>query len=214
MATFLRSLIRKAIDVLRIKYEVYRLYQLDLAALTAMPVNTLPEAYQIGPVTESEVRNAKSQVIAEQAWYGGTDAFGFAVFRDGQPVCVQWVWHGDRYREQRGFWPLAANEAKSVQLVTALAEQGGGLATALKQYSAWQLKQLGFTMLYSRIWWNNTPSIRVSEKSGWKLNCRITQVRIGESHSTLRLVVRSRLQSKAYPALRRISVSIVRPVAK
>jgi RimJ/RimL family protein N-acetyltransferase len=26
---------------------------------------------------------------------------------------------------------------------------------------------MGFVRLYSRIWWTNTASLRVSEKSGW-----------------------------------------------
>ncbi len=82
------------------------------------------------------------------------------------------------------FWPLAADDAASVHLMTAAPERGKGLATRLKQCSAERLRAMGFARLYSRIWWTNTASLRVSEKAGgrksassWKSRCRGDMIR-------------------------------------
>jgi GNAT superfamily N-acetyltransferase len=127
-----------------------------------------PSGVELREVTAEEVACASDALMADQDWYGGKEALGYGAFRDQELVGLQWIWFGDRYREQRGFWPLDAGEAKSVQLVTVPRERGSGIATALKAYSASDLRARGFTGLYSRIWWNNESSLRVSAKSGWR----------------------------------------------
>ena len=162
IAAFGKALIR----ALGIEYSCFRVFRLDLEAL---PVPApLPAGYRCADVTGAEVREAKEPAIRGEAWYGGKDALGFGIFCGSELVALQWLWFGEGYRSRRDFWPLKRNEAKSVELVTAPEHRGLGLATYLKQFSARQLAAKGFVRVYSRICWNNWPSIRVSEKAGWK----------------------------------------------
>ncbi len=151
---------------LGIEYSCYRAFCLDLNALPEPA--PLPAGYRFSEVTGNEVREARQSAIRDEAWYDGEDALGFGVFFGSELVALQWIWFGEGYRGRRDFWPLKPNEAKSVELVTAPEYRGLGLATCLKQFTARQLAAKGFVRVYSRIWWNNWPSIRVSEKAGWK----------------------------------------------
>ncbi len=151
---------------LGIEYSCYRMFSLDLVSLPEP--NPPPPGYRCAEVTEDEVREARQPAIQADAWYCGNDSLGFGVFFGSDLVALQWVWFGDGYRRRRNFWPLERNEAKSVELVTAPEYRGLGLATCLKQFSARRLAAKGFVRVYSRIWWNNWPSIRVSEKAGWR----------------------------------------------
>ncbi len=208
MSTTIKSAIKSLVAVLGIEYAFYRIYRLDLTQDQQGPEQTLPPGYSNCTVDASTLKNAKDALIRDQAWYGGSEALGFAVLRDGDPVCVQWIWHGDRYRTKRGFWPLEACEAKSVQLVTVEAERGRGLATQIKQFSAGQLKQLGFERIYSRIWWSNAASIRVSEKSGWIFNSWVGLVRIGKGRRSLKIIVNKDVKGLAVPRRKWIDVSL------
>jgi len=164
------------IRALGIEYCCFRVFSLDLDSL---PDSTpLPSGYRCAEVTGDEVRAAKEPAIRNEAWYGGEDSLGFGVFFGSELVALQWVWFGDGYRRRRNFWLLEQNEAKSVELVTALEHRGLGLATSLKQFSARQLAAKGFVRVYSRIWWNNLPSIRVSEKAGWKAIALVVELKL------------------------------------
>ena len=151
---------------LGIEYRCFRVFSLEMDSLPEP--NRLPPGYRSAEVTGDEVREARQPTIQGEAWYCGEDSLGFGVYFGSELVALQWVWFGDGYRRRRNFWPLERNEAKSVELVTAPEHRGLGLATCLKQFSARQLAAKGFVRVYSRIWWNNWPSIRVSEKAGWK----------------------------------------------
>lgn len=153
------------IRVLGIDYSCFRVFSLDLN--TPPEPAKLPPGYRFAEVTGDEVREAQQPTIQAEAWYCGEDALGFGVFLGSELVALQWVWFGDGYRRRRNFWPLERNEAKSVELVTAPEHRGLGLATCLKQFTARQLAARGFIRVYSRVWWNNWSSIRVSEKAGW-----------------------------------------------
>ncbi len=151
---------------LGIEYSCFRVFSLELNSLPEP--NPLPPGYRCTEVTSDDVREARELTIQREAWYCGEDSMCFGVYFGSELVALQWVWFGDGYRCRRNFWPLERNEAKSVELVTAPAHRGLGLATCLKQFSARQLAAVGFVRVYSRIWWTNWPSIRVSEKAGWK----------------------------------------------
>lgn len=152
---------------LGLKASLYWVCHLDLREQPP-DIQHAPAGVTLVEVTPEDVAAAADALVADQDWYGGKDALGYGAFRDQKLVGLQWIWFGDRYREQRGFWPLDAGEAKSVQLVTVPRERGSGIATALKAYSARDLRRRGFSGLYSRIWWNNTSSLRVSAKAGWR----------------------------------------------
>ena len=162
VAAFGKTIIR----ALGVKYCCFRVFALDLDSLPAPA--PLPPGYRCAEVSADEVCQASQPTIQSEAWYGGDDALGFGVFFGSELVALQWVWFGEGYRRRRNFWPLEQNEAKSVELVTAPERRGLGLATCLKQFSAQQLAARGFVRVYSRIWWNNWPSIRVSEKANWR----------------------------------------------
>ncbi|MBL8432439.1 MAG: hypothetical protein JNK80_08605, partial [Dechloromonas sp.] len=154
------------IRTLGVEYCCFRVFTLDLASQPEPA--PLPPGYRCAEVSADEVRRASEPTIQGEAWYGSDDSLGFGVYSGSELVALQWVWFGEGYRRRRNFWPLEPDEAKSVELVTAPGHRGLGLATCLKQFSARQLAAKGFVRLYSRIWWNNWPSIRVSQKAGWK----------------------------------------------
>jgi len=121
------------------------------------------------PVTAEDVAVSSDASIRDCDWYGGSDSLGFAI-RDatGRMACLQWYWFGSRY-QSASFWPLSPTEAVSMQLLTLPEYRNRGLATALKRLSARSMTDRGFTALYSRIWWTNEPSLRVSAKAGWQM---------------------------------------------
>jgi GNAT superfamily N-acetyltransferase len=174
---------------LSMEYSCYRVFSLDLVSLPEP--GPLPPDYRCVEVTGAEVREARQPAIQAEAWYCGDDSLGFGVLFRSDLVALQWVWFGEGYRRRRNFWPLERNEAKSVELVTAPEYRGLGLATCLKQFSARQLAAKGFVRLYSRIWWNNWPSIRVSEKAGWRSVALVVEVKTPLRSRPFRLLWRS-----------------------
>ncbi len=166
MESGIAALGKGIIRTLGVEYCCFRVFTLDLASQPEPA--PLPPGYRCAEVSADEVRRASEPMIQGEAWYGSDDSLGFGVYSGSELVALQWVWFGEGYRRRRNFWPLEPNEAKSVELVTVPGHRGLGLATCLKQFSARQLAAKGFVRLYSRIWWNNWPSIRVSQKAGWK----------------------------------------------
>ena len=166
MESGIAALGKGIIRTLGVEYCCFRVFTLDLASQPEPA--PLPPGYRCAEVSADEVRRASEPMIQGEAWYCSDDSLGFGVYSGSELVALQWVWFGEGYRRRRNFWPLEPNEAKSVELVTVPGHRGLGLATCLKQFSARQLAAKGFVRLYSRIWWNNWPSIRVSQKAGWK----------------------------------------------
>lgn len=188
----MRALAKAALAFLLGDYEVYRIFRLDLAAAAEPDPGALAAAgYALREVSPDEVAAAADPEIRGRAFYGGDGAFGFAALEGGEIVCLQWIWHGARYRT-RNFWPLAPDEAKSVELYTRPEARGKGLATALKEHSAAAMRAKGFRALYSRIWLTNRPSVRVSEKAGWRQVALVALVRPLGLGPRRRLVLRTR----------------------
>lgn len=149
-------------------YECYRVLRLPLSGATQQPSPELERGFSFKEVTAEDVARSSDASIRDCDWYGGPDSLGFAI-RDatGRMACLQWYWFGSRY-QSASFWPLSPTEAVSMQLVTLPAHRNRGLATALKRLSACSMADRRFTALYSRIWWTNEPSLRVSAKAGWQ----------------------------------------------
>lgn len=148
-------------------YACFQVFSLPLDGTAGQGEAALPSGYRFAEVSAADLQTCPFPELRECSDYGGPGSHLFAVFRDdGALACVQCLWFGERYR-RGGFWSVEADAAVSVHLVTAAAERGKGLATCLKQYSARRMREMGFSRLYSRIWWTNTPSLRVSEKAGW-----------------------------------------------
>lgn len=123
----------------------------------------------------AEVAAARDQLIAAQAGYAGEGARAFAVCEHGTPLAVCIYWFGERYRS-RGFWPLADDEAKLVQIVTAPGARGRGLASTLIAASAAAMRDQGWSQLYARVWHSNSPSCRAFEKAGWRRVALVVEV--------------------------------------
>lgn len=164
------SIGRRTLALLRrmgVHYSCFRIYTLLLDSTKTKGLEALPPGHRFAEISAGELKESPFSELRDCDSYAGEDSHLFGIFRDdGVLVCVQCVWFGDRYR-RHAFWALEADDAASVHLVTAASERGKGLATRLKQRSAERLRQKGFVRLYSRIWWTNTASLRVSEKAGW-----------------------------------------------
>ena len=162
-----KSWIKKALTAILGGYEVWRIYRCDLAGQRAGDLSDFrARGYEFREVDGEEIAAATDPEIRARAFYAGDGFAGFAVSCEGEIVCLQCFWYGERYR-LRNFWPLRPRQAKSVELFTTPAHRGKGLATALKTYSAEQMKEKGFDTLFSRIWHSHKASCRVSEKAGW-----------------------------------------------
>jgi RimJ/RimL family protein N-acetyltransferase len=154
-------------------------------------VPSLPAGYRFVDVAPDDLSASGFAELRDCAWYGGPGSRLFGIARtDGTLACVQCIWFGDRYAS-RSFWPLSGNEAASMHLVTVPEERGKGLATLLKQQSAAILRTSGFARVYSRIWWTNTPSLRVSEKAGWTQVGTIVEITLPWRCAPARLALRS-----------------------
>lgn len=149
-------------------YECYRVLRVSLAREERASAPSLPEGFRFAEVSAGDVLGSNDMLIRDCDWYGGLGALGFAI-RDARDdiVCLQWYWFGERY-QRAAFWEISSSEAASVHLVTLPVHRNRGLATELKRASARAMAQRGFTALYSRIWWTNAASLRVSEKQGWQ----------------------------------------------
>jgi RimJ/RimL family protein N-acetyltransferase len=146
-------------------YRCFHVMRLPLDPQTA-PEAAPPQGFAFLGVDPHGVEASSDEAIRDTAWYGGPGGEGFALARDGRIVCLQWIWHGQRL-ERAGFWPFGQQDAVSMHLVTVPDARGHGLATDLKRLTAARMRERGFASLYSRIWWTNEPSLRVSEKAGW-----------------------------------------------
>ncbi len=146
--------------------------------------------YRVAEIAAADLERSPHVEIRQCVDYLGPDAVVYGAYgSDGDLSCVQCFWFGERYRKI-SFWPLEADEAASMHLVTAPPAQGKGLATFLKRETAAPMRQRGFSRLYSRIWWTNHSSLRVSEKAGWSHVGTIIEVVLPGVRSPLRVVRR------------------------
>lgn len=134
--------------------------------------------------------NSPYPEIRELHVYAGEDAYGYGCWRNGELLSVCWYWTGERYRRRRGFWPLQEGEAKLVQINTAAAARGQGLAPILLNGSARDMAALGYKRLFARIWHSNTPSIRLFEKCGWRYIAFVSQIHLLGMRRRLRFIRR------------------------
>lgn len=186
---------RRALALLRrlgFGYSCFRVFTVPLGAAAAGGTKPLPEGYRFAELSVQDVAACPFAELRECAWYGGPDSHLFGIFRnDGVLVCLQCLWFGERYRQQ-AFWPLGSHDAASVHLITGAPERGKGLATRLKQHSAERLRDMGFANLYSRIWWTNAASLRVSKKIGWSQVGIVLEIQAPWRRLPLRYVFHSR----------------------
>ena len=171
-----RRIVKVILRLLLGDYERYEIYAVSLKDLAAIDLSRWKaQGFEFRPIQTGDLATSCHEGIRARTFYGGEGAEGFGVFKDGEVVSLQWFWHSDRYYH-RNFWPLKAEEAKSVELFTLDTYRGLGIATALKAYSATEMQKKGYARLISRIWHSNHSSRRVSEKLGWSNIARVTVV--------------------------------------
>lgn len=159
-----KALLKRLVRAIVGDYGIYRIFAVDLP----QPQHALPPGVVIRPIDATDLEQSDDPELRARAWYGGAEAQGFGLYADGELAAIQWYWWGSRYRERRNSWPLDDRSAKSVELYTRPEYRGRGFAALLKLHSGDAMAMRGFTKLFSRIWYSNRPSIRVSEKTGWR----------------------------------------------
>ena len=182
---------RRALGLLRrVGFDYARYYVYSLALDAPVKVDRLPAGLRIAELTIDEIRSSSVDILRDCHAYTGRDARLFGVFDDdGALACVQCIWYGERFASQ-SYWTIERDAAMSMHLVTAPEKRNKGFATWVKQFSAGRLRDAGFSRVYSRIWWTNTPSLRVSEKVGWSRVGTLVELTLPGRKQPVRLAFR------------------------
>jgi RimJ/RimL family protein N-acetyltransferase len=158
----MKALLKKLAHLLLGEYAAYYVYTHPCAA---GPVP--PSPFAVRPVDADQIRAADDALLRAQAFYAGEGALTYACMDGTRMVGLCCYWHGERYRP-RGFWPLRADEAKLVQIVTASDMRGRKVARAMLDATLPDVARHGFARAYARVWHSNTPSLRAFEGAGWQ----------------------------------------------
>jgi ribosomal protein S18 acetylase RimI-like enzyme len=146
------------------EYGIYQVF-VDGAGGAGMPVRT---DVTLAPIDDPQVlARAPDAEIAGLAGYARDGVYGFGAWLAGELAAG--CWYADAGADsQRSTWPIAAGEAKLLQITTAARFRGKGLARALIAHSAAAMRQRGFGPLYARIWHSNAASQSAFRAAGWK----------------------------------------------
>lgn len=155
------------------KYVLFKIYQLNSDSRIVQ--KNIPETIFRPIDNPLDLEISEDSELAARSCFAGEDSFGFGAYRSGKLVAVCWFWVKDRYKE-RNFWPLQDNEAKLVDITTAAAYRGQGLAPALICFASNEMFHLGRERLYARIWHSHSSSLRAFEKSGWQYTAFVAEV--------------------------------------
>jgi GNAT superfamily N-acetyltransferase len=147
-------------------YGVYRIFRSPTTEQSGFQESELGKVQHIGEATVDDLAAADSQLMRDQAWYGGPGAWIFVFRSDSRILGTSIVWFGERYKA-RNFWPLSCREAKLVQLVVEPTARCQGIGCALIRYSAQAAKKKGFDPCYARVWYSNGPSVYAFRNANW-----------------------------------------------
>jgi len=173
-------------------YTLHRVYVQDLTDDLVAPVPAA-RACRLERITDNAVLwdHPDPDIRTLRAYWAAREAHGFAAWMDGELAAACWVWSGDQYR-RRNLWPLQEDEAKLVELATAAAWRGRGLATLVIQYAAVEMRAAGFRRMYSLIWHSNEASLTSFRKAGWRQCAFVTIIYPFGLPWKLRFVYRNR----------------------
>lgn len=168
------------------KYDLYKIYAIkpEIDTVVNIPQYIFKQVKELKAIDGS-----KYQAIRELNKYKGEEAFAFGIWKEKELVSVCWYWAGKRYKK-RNFWPLKEHEAKLVMIVTAPEFRGLGLASLLIQYSANEMRKLGYQTLYARIWHSNNASVSAFKKAGWKYIAFVIRIFFPFIKKPLRITIR------------------------
>jgi len=145
-------------------YSIYVIYAWSPAVASLAP--DVPLHLRIAVTDGTRIERLAVEILREQAGYAGDGAIAYACLDADRVAGLCFYWYGERYRT-RNFLPLAAHEAKLVQIITDPAMRGRGVAQALIAASSVDMSTRGFQRLLARVWHSNTPSRRAFERARW-----------------------------------------------
>jgi len=160
------ALLKKAALTLLGDYAIYFVYRFERGA-PPPAARARERALVFERLDEATARTSVDPLVQSQIEYVGAGAWAFACLDGPRVVGLCFYWAGDRYK-RRNFWPLAADEAKLVQIVTLPEMRGRGIAGDLIAWSSQAMLEQGFRQLFARIWHSNKPSWRAFERAHWK----------------------------------------------
>ncbi len=163
----LKSLVKHTARFFLGEYQIYRIYtraNTDNRKQTESPL----QEFEFAEIDQCLIESSDDEAIKSRAWYLGKDSNAFGCLKDGRVVGLCFYWHGERYRTERNFWPLAPDEAKLVEIFTLPEMRGKGAGKSLITYAENEMFSKGYQSLYARIWHSNTPSVRAFENAGWQ----------------------------------------------
>jgi ribosomal protein S18 acetylase RimI-like enzyme len=142
----------------------YGIYQVFIDG-AATPVRS---DISVAPIEGPDaLAGAADPEIAGLATYARDGTYGFGAWLAGELAAG--CWYADAGADsQRSTWPIAAGEAKLLQITTAARFRGKGLARALIAQSAAAMRQRGFGPLYARVWHSNAASQAAFRAAGWE----------------------------------------------
>jgi len=159
------ALLKKAALTLLGDYAIYFVYRFEKgAAPPAAPARERALAFE--RLDEATARASVDPLVQSQIEYVGAGAWAFACLDGPRVVGLCFYWAGERYK-RRNFWPLAADEAKLVQIVVLPEMRGRGIAADLIAWSSQAMLAQGFAQLFARIWHSNKPSWHAFERAHW-----------------------------------------------
>ncbi len=167
------------------EYQINRIYSRDISG--KLPDAISPTGIQVGPIEKKEMILLSSDTrIKEHAYYAGDHAHGYGIWEDDDLVCMCWFWGAGHERIPGRFASLQPDEAIMVDLLTTEKCRGRGYAVLISQYAEKNLAAAGINQLWTWVWHNNSPSIRVFEKLGWVYRGILVEVKFAGIKDFLR----------------------------
>jgi GNAT superfamily N-acetyltransferase len=126
----------------------------------------VPHGMSVERLEGSSFESTPSTELRDRFSYGGHDAYGYGLSFEGCLAAVCWFW-GPRRFDDPLLWSLEDGEAIMVDLVTASAFRGQGLASVLIRYASADMRRAGWKSLYTWMWHTHRASYHAFERAGW-----------------------------------------------
>jgi GNAT superfamily N-acetyltransferase len=143
-------------------YRLNRLYRLGPSAAEQQ----VPDGISIERLEGLSPESIASAELRDRFSYSGHDAYGYGLSFEGSLAAVCWFWGPLRFHDPL-LWSLEDGEAILVDLVTASAFRGRGLASVLIRYASTDMRRAGWKSLYTWMWHTHRASYQAFERAGW-----------------------------------------------
>lgn len=164
----MKELLKRLAHALFGDYQLNRIYCLDLTDRPPLASERLPDGAVIQVIeSPQQIAASPDKRIRDHAWYAGEHARGYGIWEDDQLICMCWFWMPARPGMPARFSRLSEKEAVMVDLLTTSLCRGKGYAVAITKFAERDLRDKGYSKLWTWVWHSNSPSIRVFSKAGW-----------------------------------------------